>query len=124
MPFLAGNPQRHFKVPDYEAVYGPLGVPRPASMAVPPPPPPPRVLSAREQDALRELVALGADLRADFTVRELRSAFRLLALRYHPDRHPHSSDAERARLARMFARLNVLHRQLAAAVEQTGVRPS
>ena len=33
----------------------------------------------------------------------LRRAYRKLAHRYHPDRHPASSPAERARLANLFA---------------------
>ena len=33
----------------------------------------------------------------------LRHAYRKLAHRYHPDRHPASSPAERARLASLFA---------------------
>ncbi|MEP7310829.1 MAG: DnaJ domain-containing protein [Acidobacteriota bacterium] len=68
------------------------------------------------------LVALGAHLDASFTARQLRSAFRTLARRYHPDRHPSTSDAERARLARVFAELNDNHRRLLnVVVEPVGV---
>jgi len=75
-------------------------------------PPPPRRLSPSQRRALDGLVALGANLDANFTARELRSAYRTLARRYHPDRHPSSSDPERARLARVFAELNDNHRRL------------
>ena len=59
---------------------------------------------------------LGAVIGPDFTEVELRSAFRALALRYHPDRHPGITEPERARLARLFADASECHRQLAAVV--------
>jgi DnaJ-class molecular chaperone len=76
-----------------------------------------RPLTGRQQRALTQLNDLGARLRADFTVRELRSAFRELARRYHPDRHPGGSRVETARLARMFAEVTESYRQLLAACE-------
>jgi hypothetical protein len=71
-----------------------------------------RILSAREQRALRGLVALGADLDAQFTADQLRRAFRILARRYHPDRHPDTDAAATARLARTFAEVVECHRCL------------
>ncbi len=65
----------------------------------------PRVLKPAEDTALNTLVRLGASLDRAFTARELRSAFRELAHRYHPDRHPHASDNERLRLGATFAEL-------------------
>jgi hypothetical protein len=63
-----------------------------------------RRLSLGEHLALEALRTLGADsLSPDFTDAELKSAFRRLARRFHPDRHPGSSDGERAQLARSFA---------------------
>ena len=62
-----------------------------------------RAVTAEQQQALDRLVALGAKLDATFTPRELRSAFRSLARRFHPDRYPHSTDDERANLSRQFA---------------------
>lgn len=76
-----------------------------------------RNLTMPQRQALEKFVWLGAGLGADFSASELRSAFRALALRYHPDRHPGISDAERARLARLFADLSAWHRQLVAVVD-------
>lgn len=72
-----------------------------------------RALTARERAALDELVALGATLSADPSMRELRSAFRTLARRYHPDRHVGLTDAERAGVAQLFARAHDAYRVLA-----------
>ncbi len=72
-----------------------------------------RPLKPVEESALQTLVRLGASLDRSFTARELRSTFRALAQRYHPDRHPTVSDAERMRLGATFAELThaygVLH---------------
>lgn len=81
------------------------------SEAAPPPPPPPsprprRALSPRHREALEAFVDLGARIDDDFTAAELRSVFRSLALRYHPDRHPGSSDGERTHLSACFAQLH------------------
>jgi curved DNA-binding protein CbpA len=63
---------------------------------------------------LDALVRLGANLEPDFTASELRTTFRRLARQFHPDRHPGSSDAEKARLSRLFTDLNDHHRLLRA----------
>lgn len=76
-----------------------------------------RTLTARQHEALERFIWLGANLTPDFSGSELRSTFRALARRYHPDRHPHVTDSERARLARAFAELSDCHRVLVAAVE-------
>jgi DnaJ-domain-containing protein 1 len=86
-----------------------------------PAPRPPRQLTVRQQRALDALVALGAELDANFTARELRSAYRALARQYHPDRHPFSSHIEKARLARVFAALNQNHRCLLAELIEPGI---
>ena len=88
-----------------------------ARAAAPPPraaagPRPPRTLTASERQALETLVGLGAAIDADFTAETLRSAFRLLARRHHPDRHPRSSDLERARQSAVFAQLHDAYRRL------------
>jgi len=81
---------------------------------------PVRILMARERRALRELIALGADLRPDFTVHELRRAFRILARRYHPDCHPDNGEAATAELSRSFAALAENYRCLKAVGESAG----
>jgi hypothetical protein len=72
-----------------------------------------RRLTLRQQRALDELNALGANLRADFTPGELRTVFRTLARRYHPDSHPAATRAEASRLSRVFADVTTSYRCLA-----------
>jgi len=90
----------------------------PAPAGLPVPVRRPRQLTVRQQLALRELVALGADLGSDFTATELRGAYWRLARRYHPDRHPTSPAAEKARLAGVFAGLSESHRRLLPALQE------
>lgn len=71
-----------------------------------------RSLSAAEQQALTVLNGLGASLSSDFTAADLRSAYRALALDYHPDRHASSDPAEKERLSRLFAEIVEHHRRL------------
>jgi hypothetical protein len=94
----------------------------PTAAPVPSPEPlrPLRTLAPREQRALRQLIALGADLRPDFDAVELRRAFRILARRYHPDRHPDSTEEVKAGLSRTFAELAENHRCLLAVLESVG----
>jgi hypothetical protein len=73
---------------------------------------PSRLLTDRQQQALAHMVGLGAALDADFTIRDLKTAFRTLARLYHPDRHPGSSEFEQARLGRQFAMLHDAYRHL------------
>ena len=46
----------------------------------------------------------------------LRQAYRKLARRYHPDRHPGRTAAEHERLARLFAEATSLYQQLSSRV--------
>jgi hypothetical protein len=82
--------------------------------ATPPPRParPRRSLSPRQREAFEAFVQLGARISDDFTEHELRSIFRSLAFRYHPDRHPGSSDDERAHLSVRFAQLHDAYESL------------
>jgi len=94
-------------------MFGPGAGPRVRPFVRPTPPPRPhRTLTAVEREWLDQLVRHGADLGADFTDSELRSAFRTLAKRFHPDRHLGSSASEQARLSLVFAGLSEAYRQL------------
>jgi hypothetical protein len=98
--------------------------PRPQGSAAPFTEPPPSArktpLSAREKRSLTALNALGADLGDDLSLGTLRRAFRRLAHRYHPDRHPGSSAAEVDRLARLFAEATEHYHVLAAPLATSG----
>ena len=73
-----------------------------------------RHLSMREQRAFDELEALGGTLTVDFTFDELRSVFRRLARRYHPDRHTGcSAHDQAAHLADQFTRARAAYQVLA-----------
>jgi len=74
-------------------------------------------LTLLERRALAALNRLGAGLDEAPSSDTLRRAFRRLAHRYHPDRHPGSSPEESARLARLFAEATAHYRVLAAAVD-------
>jgi DnaJ-class molecular chaperone len=60
---------------------------------------------------------LGAALRADFSASELRSAFRLLARNYHPDRHPGASEPTRQRLSQQFTTIRSNYETLLTALD-------
>ncbi|MEQ1760446.1 MAG: DnaJ domain-containing protein [Vicinamibacterales bacterium] len=72
-------------------------------------PRPSRTLKPAEETALQTLVRLGGGLDRSFTMSELRTTFRALAQRYHPDRHPNASDTERMRLGATFAELTAAY---------------
>jgi hypothetical protein len=74
---------------------------------------PPRTLTPVQRAALDHLRTAGAtDLDAAFTLDSLKQAFRRLALRYHPDRHPGSGEGDRRRLAAAFAGVHDAYRTL------------
>lgn len=78
---------------------------------------PARRLSSRQRVALDCLRGFGADaLDESFTGPDLRTAFRALALRFHPDRHPEADEAERAYLSGAFGRITQAYRVLASAI--------
>ena len=76
-----------------------------------------RQLTNPQRQALDTLMALGARLNDAFTERDLRSAFRTLARRYHPDRHPGLDAHGTARLAETFARVRDACDRLKAVAE-------
>ncbi len=111
--FLFGDVKTGFSAGPAHAAHSPGVLPRTAVYAAGGEAPPRRRLSAVQQQALDCLRGLGCrSLGPDFTVGELKSAFRSLAFRYHPDRHPGSGDAERAQLSRAFAGLCDAYRTL------------
>ena len=74
----------------------------PAAPVAVEPPPLPVELTALERQGLDDAA----------TVDALRRAYRTLARRYHPDRHPGRSIAEGQQLARLFAEATDRYRQL------------
>ncbi len=66
---------------------------------------PSRRLTPSQDVALKTFLRLGGSIDSRFTPQELRSAFRALAHRYHPDRYPDISDTERRLLSAKFAEL-------------------
>jgi hypothetical protein len=74
-------------------------------------------LNAEARRALAELNDLGAALGENVTAVEARRAFRRLARRYHPDRHPGSDEHARAVLARRFAAVCDHYRVLLAEID-------
>ena len=117
-PLLFTTPHRPFRSSTYRVVtcetrsadQRPVP-PRPASVR------PSRTLTRRQRQALDAFIERGAPLTPDFTPSELRSAFRMLALAYHPDRHPATSEAEKSRLTRVLAGLNEHHQALLGALQ-------
>jgi len=111
-PLLSVEPHVRFWATPYATMAGD----RVAPAAAAPPRRRCRRLTAPEQRALDGLVRLGATLGPDFTAADLRTAFRTLARRYHPDSHPTSDTAEHTRLARVFADVSEHHRRLRSVV--------
>jgi len=74
-------------------------------------------LSPVERRALVALNDLGADLGDSPSFGALRRAFKRLARRYHPDRHPGASPAEQAHLARLFVDVTEHYRVLVAVIK-------
>ena len=94
------------------------GPSRPAA-AAPVHVPPPRPLTPAQRVALDHLREAGAaSLDHSFTPDTLKQAFRQLALRYHPDRHPGCTDRERRRLAATFASVHDAYRTLLGAASR------
>ena len=83
-------------------------------------PAPPRPLTSAQREALTHLREAGASTLDDaFTPDTLKQAFRQLALRYHPDRHPGCTEHDRRRLAAAFAGVHDAYRTLLGMVDRT-----
>lgn len=119
-PFLFTEPKRPFRPSPYRDVRGSRAAANQAASAGrhdrPRPARPARPLTSRQRQAFDAFNGLGGELTPDFTAAELRSAYRRLALTYHPDRHGDRSEFEQARLTRVLADLNAHHRELMAAL--------
>ena len=120
------NPFLFVKMPAFagaRVTYGTATWTKPAAQAVAEAPEPAevrrpvRTLSSVQQRALECLTALGARLVPDFTAAELRREYRQLARRVHPDRHPHASTEQHARLSREFSDATDAYRLLLGVVE-------
>ena len=85
----------------------PMAVPGPAR----------RKLTSVQQRSLDAFVDAGASIGSDFSADEVRSAYRQLARRFHPDRHPLASDGERTSLARRFAAMTTDYEVLLTALD-------
>lgn len=82
-----------------------------------PPVRPDHPLTDDQRQALERLIDLGASLAANFSAAELRREYRLLAYRFHPDRHAEAGDLERVGLARAFAAATADYRRLRLVVD-------
>jgi hypothetical protein len=73
----------------------------------------PRQLDPRARAALNVLRSSGAaSLDEAFSPAELKAAYRRLAFRFHPDRHPAASRTDRAELGQSFASITAAYRCL------------
>lgn len=72
----------------------------------------PSTVCALETSRDRALSRLG--LTAEATPEHVRAAFRRLARRWHPDRHPGAGDRTRAALCRRFAEISSAYQELMA----------
>jgi hypothetical protein len=78
---------------------------------------PVRRLTIGQRRSLDALIGFGAAIHADFSAGQLRTAFRTLALQYHPDRHPFAGDSEKAALARHFSAITTSYETLLTVLE-------
>jgi hypothetical protein len=78
---------------------------------------PVRRLTVVQRRSLDALIGFGAAIHADFSAGQLRSAFRTLALRYHPDRHPFADNSEKAALASHFSAMTTSYETLLTVLE-------
>ena len=78
---------------------------------------PGRRLTSDQQRSLDTFVDAGASIGPDFSADEVRSAYRRLARRFHPDRHPLASDGEKAALSHRFAAITMDYEVLLTALD-------
>jgi hypothetical protein len=73
----------------------------------PPPPRPAHALSPAQQKALHFFIERGSALADNYALKDLKSEFRKLALKLHPDR-PHGSAAQFIQLKAAFDQLRLI----------------
>lgn len=117
----SGHSSRTGIVPEVHAAGSNASRPEPQSVRTPVPATAPprrtRRLTTAQSRSLATFNQLGADVRADFSAGELRSAFRMLARTYHPDRHPRASVSDRQRLAQQFTTIRASYETLLTALD-------
>jgi len=69
---------------------------------------------APERQTSRDRALSRLGLTADASLEQVRAAFRQLARRWHPDRHPAAGDRTRAALCRRFAEISAAYQELMA----------
>lgn len=80
-----------------------------------------RRLTTAQWRALEAFNQFGAGIHVDYSVGELRSAFRMLARRFHPDRHPDANVVDRHRLAVQFTTIRNSYETLLTAIDSRGL---
>lgn len=77
---------------------------------------PDHVMTAVQRLAFTRFTALGGALQANFSAADLRREYRVLAQRYHPDRHLAADPLARQTVASRFAEATACYRCLRALV--------
>jgi hypothetical protein len=73
---------------------------------------------AHTRDAERQSALTLLGLSGEPAPEAIRAAFRQLARRWHPDRHPDAGELTRAALCRRFAQISSAYRELLSASEE------
>jgi len=119
-----GERSRPRVIPEVHAAASRSARPECKNVRTPVPSPAPqrrtRRLTTTQSRSLEAFNQLGAGVRADFSAGELRSAFRMLARTYHPDRHPSAGASDRQRLAQQFSTIRASYETLLTVLDTPG----